>query len=497
MIKVRLLFLLLTIDLPVSLDATVFNPLQFGLNEAKDGFERFEILRKCHEAACHQNEMVSYKGIDTVYLEIPENARPISLSEQTDFAGATLIVRNASHDMFLFRLSNDTKQIELKGSQLHKGFRYDSLVNTKYCLLLVSDEMPWVKERKGYGHAVYRKDMLLLHNGVIQNDPVTDYDSKQSKPSGRLCTVNGRMKYVRNVCFVRDVDSQYKTGLVDFVFQYNVELSNVETITPDHDFMYGDAIISFLNCCHTIVRNVRIYDTYSQTNRYGYGLSISGIYDMTIDRMYGHAKWGIFYIDNTQKIVLKNSDVNRFDCHCYGRDFKIDNTILNNSPSAYSSMYGDFVFTNCTFNDTDPVGLRQAYNANTPFNIYFRHCVFNVSKKHDCLVRISGLSNEDASRVELLDKNLPNITVRNCKINLLDDVQDFYIFVTGDIAYKKPINNLSFISVNGLAFSKKCRFGISNRLINTKDSLQVIIKDLYYRDTFGKKKAFLLKTAKK
>ena len=59
------------------------------------------------------------------------------------------------------------------------------------------------------------------------------------------------------------------------------------------------------------------------------------------------------------------------------------------------------------------------------------------------------------------------------------------------------LNTLSFISVNGLAFSKKCRFGISNRLINTKDSLQVIIKDLYYRDTFGKKKAFLLKTAKK
>lgn len=477
----------LFILLSLGIRAHTINPLQFGLAIAKNGQERFEIIRRCHVMAREHGDEVSYEGVDTIYLEIPEHAEPIPLSERTDFAGATLIVKNVSHDMYLFRLSNDAKKIELKGSQIYKGFRYDSLVNVKYCLLLVNDEMPWVKERKGYGHVVYRKDMLLLHNGVIQNDPVTDYNSKQSKPSGSLCPVNDRKKYVRNVCFVRDVDSKYKTRLVDFVFQYNVELSNVETITPDNDVMYGDAIISFHDCCKSLVRDVKIRGSYSQIKKYGYGITISGNYDITIDRMYGHAKWGIFYMDNTHKVVLKNSDVNRFDCHCYGRDFKIDNTILSNSPSAYSSMYGDFVFTHCTFNDTDPVGLRQEYNANTPFNIYFKHCVFNVSKKHDCFVRINGLINEDANRVELLEKNLPNISVTDCKITLLDDIKDFYFFVTGDIAYKGLINNLSFITVKGLKLSKKCRVDISNRPIKTKDSLKVIIKGMYYREADGKK----------
>lgn len=486
--KRGLLFLLLNVAISVLLYAKTLNPLQFGLREARNGEERFEILRKCHATAIIIGADVSYQGIDTIYLEITPKAGTIPLSERTDFAGVKVIVRNNSHDMHLFRMESKTEEIDIDKRKLKKGTLLSSLRKEPHALLLVEDKTPWVNERKGYGHAVYRKDMLLLHNGVIQNDPVTDYNSKQSKPSGSLCPVNGRKKYVRNVCFVRDEDSKYKTRLVDFVFQYNVELSNVETITPDNDVMYGDAIISFHDCCKSLVRDVKIRGSYSQILKYGYGITISGNYDITIDRMYGHAKWGIFYMDNTQKVVLKNSDVNRFDCHCYGRDFKIDNTILSNSPSAYSSMYGDFVFTHCTFNDTDPVGLRQEYNANTPFNIYFKHCVFNVSKKHDCFVRINGLINEDANRVELLEKNLPNISVTDCKITLLDDIKDFYFFVTGDIAYKGLINNLSFITVKGLKLSKKCRVDISNRPIQTKDSLKVIIKGMYYREADGKKK---------
>lgn len=109
----RYYLLFLFILLSLGIKAHTINPLQFGLANAKNGQERFEIIRRCHVMAREHGDVVSYEGIDTIYLDIPDYAEPIPLSERTDFAGTTLIVKTTSHDMYLFRLSNDAKKIDI------------------------------------------------------------------------------------------------------------------------------------------------------------------------------------------------------------------------------------------------------------------------------------------------------------------------------------------------------------------------------------------------
>ena len=48
-------------------------PLDFGVLEAKNGFERYDALLRCHQFAVQTGAAVSYKGIDSLYLEIPHN----------------------------------------------------------------------------------------------------------------------------------------------------------------------------------------------------------------------------------------------------------------------------------------------------------------------------------------------------------------------------------------------------------------------------------------
>lgn len=69
------------------------SPLDYGLNEARNGEETYYVLLKCHQDAVRRNCGVSYAGINDLFLEIPINAMPIPLTYFTDFAGVSLIVK--------------------------------------------------------------------------------------------------------------------------------------------------------------------------------------------------------------------------------------------------------------------------------------------------------------------------------------------------------------------------------------------------------------------
>ena len=65
----------------------VVNPIDYGVNTAVNGVERYNALYKAHCAALKKGATVSYKGIDSLEIEIPADAKPIPLGEKTDVGG--------------------------------------------------------------------------------------------------------------------------------------------------------------------------------------------------------------------------------------------------------------------------------------------------------------------------------------------------------------------------------------------------------------------------
>ncbi|MBO4307143.1 MAG: hypothetical protein J5848_02390, partial [Bacteroidales bacterium] len=80
---------------PAANHSTV-NPIEYGLLQAKDGMERYEILYACHKDAFDYHRPLSYAGIDTIWLDIPDNAKSLPLPYTTDFAGVVVFVANNS-----------------------------------------------------------------------------------------------------------------------------------------------------------------------------------------------------------------------------------------------------------------------------------------------------------------------------------------------------------------------------------------------------------------
>ena len=224
-------------------------PRDYGLLDAKTGVERYRALYNAHIDALKRNEQVDYSGIKELDLEIPKDAESIPLGRTTDFKGLVLTVRNTTKDFYLFSLANATKEVSVPQNTID-GHNFTGIkeLSSGTKLLIVEDKTPWVKERKGYNHAVYRKDILLIKDGIAQNNTVMPYgvDTK-SQPVCRYADVDTKQKKVSNLTFRRTSDSSYKTCLLQIDGQNNVLLKNLNTVTPANENLNGDHIIYITN----------------------------------------------------------------------------------------------------------------------------------------------------------------------------------------------------------------------------------------------------------
>lgn len=67
----RIIAISLGFFLCLSSYARTVSPLQYGLKNATNGIERYEVLLKCHQDALKKGYDISYRKIDTVKVEIP------------------------------------------------------------------------------------------------------------------------------------------------------------------------------------------------------------------------------------------------------------------------------------------------------------------------------------------------------------------------------------------------------------------------------------------
>ena len=476
------IFLLLTLS-SSCVSAQTISPNDYGLATAASGIERYWALVKTHKEALKNHWLVDYSGIEEIHIEIPKDAVSIPLGTLTDFKGLKLYVTNCVKQLPLFTLSQDLKPINISKEDFNAGnlASYPAL-QKGMCLLVVHDDTPWVKERIGYNYPHIRKDVLLLENGRAQNSVIYPYTSKDSKPKFFYTTVSDNEKIVQNVEFIREEKSLYKTFFISLLNHNHVTLRNIHIKTPKSN-LFGDAAISVNNCTNTRLEEIKIEGTYSQTNKYGYGVSLDNVWNTTVSHMYARANWGVFGNNNVNLTWLKNCDINRFDIHCYGKNIEFENCRITGLYNQYSSIFGSIRHRYCIFDNATPCLIEGSYNAYTPFDLIFENCIFRLNKTKNSIVSLFVLSNLKNQRTELSKKSLPNVFMKHCCIQYSLPLKEWYVFSANkEIEDLDAIEYLSKIDIDHLNLSSdEVEFKPFNINLKTRKRLKLRFKRWNYK----------------
>lgn len=473
--KIIISFIFLLISIYIS-GNNVVNPLNYGLRNAKNGIDTYRILKKCHDDAVLHGYDISYRGIDSLFIEIPSDAKSIPLPEYTNFANTKITVKNNSKNLYLFARKSSSQTIEINGTDIESGnFANIGNIDNGLWLFVISDQNPWVENRIGYSYGATRKDIIVVESKKGRNKPTMPYNNAYSSPSAKAIKVTTDKIEFKNLTFNRTSDSKYKTYIVSFDGQYNLALSNITLHTPEDSVKYADEAISITNSANVILDHITINGTYSLKKQYGYGISLNNIYNLLVTNMYARANWGVFGTNNINTATLKDCDINRFDIHCYGRDVKSINCRYSTLYNQFSSVYGYVSYDNCIFDDFTPVLIESSYNAYTPFDLSFRRCTFNFTKNHYYIMTLMRLEATHNSRPELSNKCLPNITMNTCTVNLDKEIKKWYIVYTGKVTYKERLEYISKISIRDLTITGDGNLDIFTNKVETTNTLKVLL----------------------
>lgn len=451
-----------------------------GLSDAKNGKERFELLRRAHENAVSIGAAISYEGIETIEVEIPLGAKSIQLSSHTDFAGVELKVKNTTTENFsLFVLSQKLTKVKVTKEQITSGrFGNVNELRRGEKILVIEDETPWVANRLGYNYGATRKDILYLKGGKARGTVTAAYNNEQSSPKCYYCDVKGRKTWLGNLVFTRTSDSEQITKLFGIKNQNNVLIENVTINTPE-SYLYGDCAIGIQNVTNLKMVNIIINGTYSQEKKYGYGISMDNVWNVRFTRLNANGKWGIFGNNNVNYAIIEDSDINRFDIHCYGKDVFCYRTTFRNIYNQFSSLYGRLVFDGCEFVDFIPVLFEYSYSAYTPFELTLKDCKIRVKKGHPYLVAAgNAVLPPEGTREELRSVSWPNVTLENVAVTLPQGEKTWMLFKlnskpTVSIKHIRQVK-INGLNINGVEIDQSMAF--SNFTIKTEDVVSAKVK---------------------
>lgn len=423
-----------------------YSPINFGLLEAKTGVERYKVLLKTHQAALAAGKDVDYTGIKSIDIEIPDNFKTIPLTNNNDFKGCIFNVKNTSKTVCLFTTKHIGKSIVVDKALIDVGdFRTIPDLKEGRCLLVIEDENPWVRNRRGHDYGHRRQDILLIKNGRAKNKVVMPYNNDESSPVCIFISANNDPIIIKNLTVNRTAASTNITQ-VAYIYGYDdVHLSNVTVITPENE-LSGDNALRVYNSTNVLFTDVKIDGTYSQPRQSGYGISLRNVWNFKAVRLYGKGNWGIFGNNNVNTATIEDSEINRFDIHCYGRDVKFKNVKFYDLYNQFSSIFGYVNFDDCEFKNFIPVLIETSYNTYTEFDVNFNDCVFYTTPEKKYLVNTGSLAGDVNTRRELSEKRLPRVNVKNMKVISLetgDEKEEVELFLErGNFIKEQSIQNV-------------------------------------------------------
>lgn len=443
------------------------SPLDFGLMQANNGIERYECLYRTHFAALKAGVNVSYKGIDSLHIEIPPDAKSIPLTDNNDFGGLVLIVSNKSKQHYVFKMGQKANEIAIDKLLIGKGdYTNVPLLSKGDVVLIIEDRTPWVKNRRGYDYGATRRDVVCVKNGKAQNAVISSYDTESSNPLVKYFLPSSNSKKISNITFIRDAENDQMAFFVHIFNICNLEINNIKCETPLNQ-LKGDRLIKITDCANIIFKDITINGSYSQKKNSGYGISMNNVTNVTFYRLIANANWGIFGNNNVNNIKLIKCDINRFDVHCYGRDVFFKDCKFRYLYNQFSSMYGTVSFKKCEFFDFTPVLFEPSYNAYTKFDLVFRNCIIHARRGKNCLISAGELRGDKTEeRVELSKQEYPNLYINGLEIEMPDKVDVYYLY-----KFKKALFQSKVGSIPGIIQLKKIQFSSPGKKLDYIDPL--------------------------
>ena len=267
--------------------------------------------------------------------------------------------------------------------------------------------------------------------------------------------------------------------------QNNFRLHNITVNTPVTDWT-GDACINIINCTNTLCEDITFNGTYSQTDYYGYGFSCNNIWNSTFRRITSHCPWGVFGCNNTHDSLLEDSDVERFDTHCYGRNITIRNSILTGRGIPVSSIFGTILLEHTKLVKCYPYSIRADYNSYVDLDVVIRDC--EMTGTTAWIFPMGRLDNIINERPELAEKRWPNVFIDGLSFEVPSGATAVYLFrPSTKNSYGKPLGNVSQVNIKGLQFkypsdaTQSVPFYISSRDANASKSIRYVFENLELR----------------
>ena len=473
----------------------VVNPLDYGLMDAKTGIERYEALLKCHKDAVKKSAKVTYAGIGSIDLEIPEKFSSIPLTRETDFAGCTLRVLNNRKTVYLYSLRQTPKPIVIPAENIDNAdFRNIGQLKNGFYLVIVSDKNPWVDVRINHDYGHTRKDIMLVKNSRGSSKPVMPYNNSQSLPECNFCEVDLIQKVIKNLNIERDSRSTEKTLVFRIEAQNNVTIENISVVTPDGSNLLDDRMMRIEDCTNIQFENININGTYSSEGHSGYAFFMNNIWNHTAHNVTAIGNWGVYGTNNIHTALIEDCDLNRFDIHCYGRDITSRRTTYRNLFNQFASVYGEIRFENCRFIDCTPFVTAGSYNSYVPVDVTFKSCSFDFShyaSKNACIAKIISIDNAQNIRKELAKKNLPNFKLSGCTIDCGSNIEHLYFLNFGKVGNVSPLGYISNITIKNATINGKTIFDIANTKVETDQPLSINLNKVY-KTLNGKKEKLVL-----
>lgn len=439
-----------------------------GILRAGSGVARYEMLYNAHKQALAEGKTVSYAGIDTLFLEIPKNAKSIELNGSMDFCNVVFKVTNNAKDLSLFTLSGESRSISVDKQHIDCGNFTEAELKKGNSILIISDKNVW-SERIGHSNASYRKDAILVKKGKAKNSVCSPYNDNQSNPECFYFPASRKTTVVRNMHLVRTAESSKKTFLIKVLNRNNISLENLSVRTPSSD-LYADHAIWIENSYDVRMNNINIEGTYSLKDKYGYGIQLENVTLFKASNIVGTGNWGLFGTNNVNTPYLSNCDINRFDIHCYGKDVTMENCTIRDFYNQFSCVFGTIKFKGCRFINATPYVDGGSYNTNVKHEVVMEDCVFDASSSNNSIINILHIRSELNGRSALREKYLPDVEIRNLTVNTSVGVKDVYLYKIGALDYKGEMaggeTSLKEIKFNG---KSNAELKHSNRQLKIKN----------------------------
>lgn len=451
---------------PNALPSGTVSPFDYGLREATTGEARYQALYNAHCAAVALGLELDYSGVGTVELTVPSGAKALPLPNNTDFKGTVFRVLNTAQKGYLFSLEKVFTRVGVSGAQIDAAdYSGVPVLSGGLHLLRIQDDQHWVNDREGFDHPADRADVVLVRNGVGSNTPIASYDTPATRINAEWCDADDARKSFCNVTLVRDAASTQIINLLSVRGINNLYLSNVRVETPSGTGIYSDTAIDIRHCTNLTCEDVTFDGLYCDDHETGYGLSINNTWNAVFRRIHSHNRWAAFGCNNMQDSFLEDSDVERFDIHCYGRNITVRNSTLTGKGIPCSSIFGTVLCENVTFSDCFSYSMRTEYNAFTPFDIVLRNCELISGGQH-ALVNLGKYDAKINPRPELAKKNMPNLEVDGMTVHLIVGASAFSLFHLSDgQKYPDPLGHITSVKVKDLNYVFKTNTAVRTYVI--------------------------------